>query len=56
MIEKNLKVVNLSDFSEINWEQILYSLENDVNFLMNEYLSKVNSPLDTHAPLKTFNI
>ena len=42
----------ISDFSQRNWEQILYNEENDVNFSMNEYLSKIDSFLDTHAPFK----
>ena len=35
MIEKKLKIVNLSDFNQINWEQILYYEENNVNFSIN---------------------
>ena len=35
MIEKKLKIVNLSDFNQINWEQILYNEENNVNFSIN---------------------
>ena len=42
----------ISDFNQINWEQILYNEESDVNFSRNEYLSKIDSLLDTHAPLK----
>ena len=40
------------DFNQIYWEQILYNTENDVNFSMNEYLPKIDSLLDTHAPFK----
>ena len=50
MIGKNLKEVNLSlilikisDFNQINWEQILYNEENNVNFSMNECLSNIDS-------------
>ena len=42
------------DFNQ-NWEQILYNENNDVNFSLNEYLSKVDSLLDAHAPIKSFN-
>ena len=42
----------ISDFNQINWEQILYNEDNDVNFSMNKYLSKIYSLLDTHALIK----
>ena len=42
----------ISDFNQINWEQILCNENNDVNFSMNEYLSKSDSLLDTHVPIK----
>ena len=42
----------ISDLNQINWEEILYNGEKDVNFSMNEYLSKIDSLLDTHPPLK----
>ena len=42
----------ISDFNQINWEQILCSEENDVTFSINKYLSKIDSLLDTHAPFK----
>ena len=45
----------ISDFNQINWEQILYNKENDVNFSMKEYLSKIDSLLNTHAPFKKPN-
>ena len=44
-----------SDFVLSNWEQILCSEKCDVNFLMNPYLSKIDSLLETNAPLKKFN-
>ena len=53
MIRKNLKVANLPLI--LNWEQILNNEENDANFSMNKYLSKIHSLLDTHAPLKKCN-
>ena len=34
----------ISDFNQINWEQILCSEENDVNFSMNKYVSKSDRP------------
>ena len=46
---------SISDFNQIYWEQILYNEKNNVNFSMNEYLSKIDSLLDTHAPLKKLN-
>ena len=41
----------ISDLNQINWQQILYNEEN-INFSMNKYLSKLNSLLDTHVPIK----
>ena len=54
MIGKNSSKF-ISDFNQINWEQILCNEENDVNFSMNRYLSKIDSLLDTHAPFKKLN-
>ena len=45
----------ISDFNQTYWEQILYNVENDVNFSINEYLSKLDSLLDTRAPIKKLN-
>ena len=45
----------ISDFNQINWEEILCSEENDVTFSMNKYLSKIDSLLDTHALFKRLN-
>ena len=42
----------ISDFNQIIWEQILCNEENDINFSVNEYLSKIDRLLDTHAPIK----
>ena len=33
----------ISDFNQINWEQILYKENNDVNLSMKKYLSKIDS-------------
>ena len=56
MIGKDLKVYNkfISDFDQIDWEQTLYNKKN-VNFSMNRYLSKIDSTLETHVPLKKLN-
>ena len=43
------------DFNKVNWKQILCNEENDVNFSMNKYLSKIDSLLDIHAPFKKLN-
>ena len=45
----------ISDFNQINWEQILCNENNDVNFSMNEYLSKIDSLLDANTPIKKNN-
>ena len=45
----------ISDFNQINWEQILYKENSDVNLSMNKYLSKIDSLLDAHAPIKKLN-
>ena len=45
----------ISDFNQKNWEQILCNEENDVNFSMNKYLSKIDILLDTHGPFKKLN-
>ena len=36
-------------------EQILCTGKSDVNFSMNQYLSKIDSLLEIHAPLKKLN-
>ena len=45
----------ISDFDQTDWEQILCSKKSDVNFSMNQYLSKIDSLLETHAPLENLN-
>ena len=50
-----MKAVNLADFNQINWEKVLCNGENDVNFSMNKYLSKIDSLLDTNGPCKKLN-
>ena len=42
----------ISDFNQINREQILYNENIEVNFSMNQYLWKIYSLLDTHVPIK----
>ena len=42
----------ISDFNQISWGQISYNEENDINFSTNEYLSKIDSLLETHVPFK----
>ena len=43
------------DFDQTHWEQILCSEKSDVNFRMNQYLSKIDSLLETHTLLKKLN-
>ena len=45
----------ISDFNQTHWEQILSTKKSDVNFSMNQYLSKIDSLLEIHAPLKKLN-
>ena len=45
----------ISDFDQIDWEKILYGEKSDVDFLMNQYRCKIDSLLETHAPLKMLN-
>ena len=56
MIGENLKVKKfISDFDQIDWEQIFFSEKSDVNWSMNQYLSRIDSLLETHVPLKKLN-
>ena len=41
----------ISDFDQTDWEQNLCFEKKDVNFTINQYLSKIDSLLETHAPL-----
>ena len=41
----------ISDFNQIDWDQILCTERSDVNFSINLYLSKI----EIHAPLKRLN-
>ena len=54
ILRRNWKKIENSkfifDFNQVNWEQILCNEENDVNFSINKYLSKIDSLLNTHAP------
>ena len=43
---------SISDFNQTDWEQILCTEKTDVNFSINQYLSKIDSLLEIHAPLK----
>ena len=45
----------ICDFDQTDSEQILCSEKSDVNFSLNEYLSKIDRLLETHAPLKKLN-
>ena len=45
----------ISDFNQTDWEQILCTEKSKVNFSMNQYLPKIDSLLEIHAPLKKLN-
>ena len=45
----------ISDFNQTDWEQILCTEKSKVNFSVNQYLSKIDSQLEIHAPLKKLN-
>ena len=55
MIGENLKVINLFLILITDWEQVLCSEKSDVKFSMNQYLSKIDRLLETHAPLIKLN-
>ena len=55
MIGENLKVINLFLILIKLIEQILCSKKTDVNFSMNQYLSKIDRLLEIHAPFKKLN-
>ena len=40
------------DYFSIDWEALLKIEQQNINFFLETYLSKINSLLDTHAPLK----
>ena len=42
----------LRDFKNIDWNNIIDTSKNDVNFSMESFLSKFNDLLDTHLPLR----
>ena len=42
----------ISDFDQTDWEHSLCTKKSDVNFSMNQYLSKIDSLLKIHAILK----
>ena len=45
----------ICDFDQTDLEQILCSGKSDVNFSLNQYLSKIDRLLETHSPLKKLN-
>ena len=45
----------ISHSGQADWVQILCSKKSNVNFLVNQYLSKIDSLLETHTPLRTLN-
>ena len=45
----------ISDFDQTDWEQILCTEKSDVNFSVNQYLSKIDCLLEIHTPLKKLN-
>ena len=46
----------ISHFDQTDWEQILCSEKSDVNFSMNQFVSKIDNPLETlKKPLKKLN-
>ena len=40
------------DYNDINWVEVVDINRNDVNFSMENFLSKFNELLDTHMPLR----
>ena len=42
----------ISDYSNIDWDEVIDINKNDVNFSMESFLSKFNVLLDVHMPLK----
>ena len=42
----------LRDYQNINWDEVIDTTKNDVNFSMENFLSKFNGLLDIHMPLK----
>ena len=42
----------ISDFNQTDWDQILCTEKSNINFSINQYLSKIDSLLEIHAPLK----
>ena len=41
-----------NSFERTDWEALLKTEQQNINFFLETYLSKINSLLDTHAPLK----
>ena len=42
----------ITNYNEINWDEVIDINKNDVNFSMENFLSKFNILLDEHMPLK----
>ena len=42
----------INDFQNINWNEVIDTSKNDVNFSLENFLTKINGLLDTHVPLK----
>ena len=45
----------LQDFEKINWNQVFQLNQNNVNITFENYLSTVNTLINSHAPLKKLN-
>ena len=60
LINNVAQVILLADlirthFNITNWNSVMEVEKNDVNLSFNNYLSKVNSPIMSHVPMKTLN-
>ena len=52
VIKKFIKEDFILDYNNINWVEVVDINRNDVNFSMENFLSKFNELLDTHMPLR----
>ena len=50
------KIIFFTDFSEINWDDVINVDDNDTNASFNSFFSIFNNLLDTHLPLKKLSI
>ena len=55
MIGENFKVINLFLILKLIGSKFYALKKSDVNFWQNQYLSKIDSLLEIHAPLKKLN-